>query len=374
MHLDWLSTFRISDVAAGHMWSILRSLLPASRVPGVVRRTTFTRIQAFVTKHRLDTVEKIPCCPCGKTIYHDFKNQELRDLYPTSDTRRMGCALCTLSKFLPNTKTPRKVVYFISPEVWLRDLYQRKDIASVLDNSTDPASFAPGSLRRSEGWKRKVMDNPKMNSDHRHAPLVGMADGAPYFKDRNAGSGWFFLLRHGGFPDELVLDPTLAHLTLFISSEHYEMDKKHPGKIIRVKRYDSNIAWVFVVCVTRPPTYYHVCHIVHVSCIRVLQIPLPSSHTALRAFHLNTHMNTNIRPHNLNMSSSLFIRPCTRTYNCMYRRLTSTTIIICEHDKNRSTKKKNMCTYSQGSQVCSGSNGAVGGRPAAVIRRRVRGQ
>jgi hypothetical protein len=235
MHLDWLATFRVSDVAAGHMWSVLRSLIPSENVHPVVARTTFSRIKKFVDDHKIRCVSKTPICPCAKTIYHDFHDPELRDLFPFCNTRRKQCSSCGLSKYIPNTSLPRKVVYYLSPEDWLRDLYQRADIAAALDNSLDPKNFPKGSLRRSEGWRQKITDNPMMNCDRRHAPLVGMADGAPYFKDRNAGSGWFFLLRHAGLPEELLVDQTLAHMTLFISSEHYEVGKK--GKLLRKRRY-----------------------------------------------------------------------------------------------------------------------------------------
>jgi hypothetical protein len=132
-------------------------------------------------------------------------------------------------------------VYYISPEIWLRDLYQRADIAEVLDNSLDPATFPQGSLRRSAGWRQKVTDNPLMNADRRHAPLVGMADGAPYYKDKGCGTGWFFILRHAGLPEALLLDQTLAHLTLFISSEHFEIDEE--GNTIRRRKYRAHAAY-----------------------------------------------------------------------------------------------------------------------------------
>ena len=229
MHLDWISTFRVSDVSAAHVWATMRSLLSstAEGATGPLATTTYDRILAFVEKHKLETVEKIPVCPCGLVIYHDFCNEELRKVYKfCSKSDRTGCAICGLSKFIPNTTKPRKVIYYISPEIWMRDLYQRADIVPALRNDTDRAKFATGSLRRSAGWASKVMNNPHISSDPRHAPIVGHADGGPYFKGGDGG-GWFFILRHACLPESLLLDQSLAHMTILISSEHWE-DTKDP--------------------------------------------------------------------------------------------------------------------------------------------------
>jgi hypothetical protein len=223
MHLDWISTFRVSDVSAGHVWATIRSLLNGTESASPLSTTTYSRILRFVKQHKLETIEKIPVCPCGEVIYHDFCNAELLKINNfCSATDRAGCAICGLSKYIPGTQVPRKVIYYISPEVWLRDLYQRSDLAVMLRNDEDPASFSKGSLRRSEGYKKKVTDNSRMNADPRHAPLVGYADGGPYFKDLKGGGAWFFILRHACLPEAIALDQSLAHMTLIIPSEHWE--------------------------------------------------------------------------------------------------------------------------------------------------------
>jgi hypothetical protein len=230
MHLDWIATFRVQDVSAGHVWATIRSLLHGRNEDNPMGQTEYSRILQFVSNHKLETVEIIPVCPCGDVIYYDFADADLKKIYRyCSASDRDHCALCDLSKFVPNTTVPRKVVYYISPEIWMRDLYQRKDIAERLQNNTDPATFATGSLRRSQAYKDKVTDNPKMNCDSRHAPIVGHADGGPYFKDQNGGGAWFFILRHACLPEPILLDQGLAHMPLIIPAEHWEdtvIDKK----------------------------------------------------------------------------------------------------------------------------------------------------
>ena len=91
MHLDWISTFRVSDVSAGHVWGTIRSLLSEQDEDhdGPLAHTTYGRILAFVDKHKLETVEKIPVCPCGKVIYYDFKSKELQKVYTIHTIRAL---------------------------------------------------------------------------------------------------------------------------------------------------------------------------------------------------------------------------------------------------------------------------------------------
>jgi hypothetical protein len=260
MHLDWISTFRVSDVSAGHVWATMRSLLNGSGDPGnPLAGTTYTRILKFVAKHKLNTVEKIPVCPCGEVIYYDFTDPQILEIYKyCSATERDSCARCGLTKCVPGTQVPRQVIYYISPEVWLKDLYQRGDLAHLLRNDVDPATFSTGSVRRSEGYRQKVTDNPRMNSDPRHAPIVGHADGGPYFKDLNGGGAWFFILRHACLPEAILLDQSLAHMPLIIPNARWEDNeiedsptKERDGIYVKKQGYDHHHALQtgkFILC------------------------------------------------------------------------------------------------------------------------------
>jgi hypothetical protein len=237
MHLDWISTYRVPDVAAAAIWDTLQSLVRRDGDNADMNHSTVTltygRIMAFVKRHHLDVVQVINMCPCGECIYHDFQDPDLRILFRYSGSGRQECAHCGETRYVPGTTTARKVLYYISPEIWMRDLYQRRDIAAALYNDRDPSTTPVGSIHRSQGYYDKVTNNPDMNCDSRHAAVIGMADGAPFFKDRNAGSGWFFMLRHTGLPAALQLDPTLAHMTIFISNYHLEEEE---GVTKRMKR------------------------------------------------------------------------------------------------------------------------------------------
>ena len=169
-------------------------------------------------------------------------------MYTFCETRRTGCGICGVSKNIPNTDKPRKVIYYISPEIWLRDLFQRSDVSTELRNDTDPATFATGSVRRSAGWASKVTNNPHMSCDPRHAPIVGHADGGPYFQGGEGAGAWFFILRHASLPEPLLLDQSLAHMPILISNEHWE-DTAGDGVFKKV--------WRLPHCTPQPSDHLH---------------------------------------------------------------------------------------------------------------------
>jgi hypothetical protein len=124
----------------------------------------------------------------------------------------------------------RHNVYTHITRYWLADLYRRPDLVPLLRNDTPPASTPPGSLKRSEGWMHKVIEDNVIYDDCRGAPIIAESDAAPYFKDKNAGSCMFGSLRHGSLPNELRLDEDLAHLFLVTPCEHYQARRLKANK------------------------------------------------------------------------------------------------------------------------------------------------
>jgi hypothetical protein len=73
----------------------------------------------------------------------------------------------------------------------------------------------------SQGYRDKVIENE--NFSEWDAPLIGMADGAPFFQHDKSAGCWFFLLRHAALPEELAGSKDLSHLCIALPSwYHYE--------------------------------------------------------------------------------------------------------------------------------------------------------
>ena len=94
----------------------------------------------------------------------------------------------------------------------------------MLDNDLDPSGSAPGSLRRSRGYRKKVTDNPRMNQDSRNQPFIVSGDGVPYFKKEGLSrrGGWPIVIRSALLPDGLWNNPALTHISLFVANEYVD--------------------------------------------------------------------------------------------------------------------------------------------------------
>ena len=94
-----------------------------------------------------------------------------------------------------------------------------------------------GSLFLSQGYRDKVIENDYIRDYD--APLIGAADGAPFFQhDKSAGS-WFFLLRHAALPEELANLPDLAHLCIAIPAWYHYEDTEAEKSVQRQNKYES---------------------------------------------------------------------------------------------------------------------------------------
>jgi hypothetical protein len=80
--------------------------------------------------------------------------------------------------------------------------------------------------RRSDGWRRKVTDNPNISADARHQALAAGCDGIPFHKDKNASSGWPF-----------VITAENAPLGAYRKNQHQHMFALAPSDEIR---HDDN--------------------------------------------------------------------------------------------------------------------------------------
>ena len=103
----------------------------------------------------------------------------------------------------------------------MRSLFARRDLVDFLLQGT--SERPEGDVTRSRGWKTKITDNPKMNSDYRNLGLVGTTDGVPYFSDQRRGC-WPFVLRCANLPTTLSQHMSNCHMHLLSPNEYWEVD------------------------------------------------------------------------------------------------------------------------------------------------------
>lgn len=99
------------------------------------------------------------------------------------------CPKCGLGRYVvdpqDNSLRPAKVFFFFPVASYIRSLFARPDVVTHLYHDSDgrPESHT----FRSRGFKKKIIDNPHMNTDHRNLGLVATTDGVPFFDDQRRG-------------------------------------------------------------------------------------------------------------------------------------------------------------------------------------------
>ena len=236
--LDWMTTHKATDRASEDVWKMLASLLPAaSDLP------TFSYIKRMLTKYVDDTIEKIDMCVDGCVAFYDYKHPQLNR--PGRMYSRLGhrtkCPVCNEDRYVivNGKQVPRKIFYYFPSHYFFKDLFKQKDLVQYL-YTTQSTDELDSHVRKSNGWKRKVTDNPAMNSDKRNQTLILSTDGVPYFKEKNARSGWPFVLQLGNLPMALRNEIGLSHLIAFAGCEYMSVDK-HTNKVVRVKKEHTSL-------------------------------------------------------------------------------------------------------------------------------------
>ena len=79
-------------------------------------------------------------------------------------------------------------------------------------------------MKRSRGFKEKVIDNPVMNEDCRNIALVGTTDGVPFFDDQRRGA-WPFFLRVANLPDALSTQMANVFMPMIGANEYFVVNE-----------------------------------------------------------------------------------------------------------------------------------------------------
>ena len=132
---------------------------------------------------------------------------------------------------------------------WLRSLYTRPDLIPYLNNNR-PEMRSPakrGSLFLSQGYRDKVIENDDLSD--LDAPLIGAADGAPFFSHDKSAGAWFFLLRHAALPEELATQKDLSHLCIALPAWHQYEDTEAEGSVQRQNKKHPSVQCAMLLLV-----------------------------------------------------------------------------------------------------------------------------
>ena len=117
-------------------------------------------------------------------------------------------------------------MYFLPTEHYIHDLFKQPDVSQHVSNTTHDA--APGSIRKSRGFAKKVTNNPVMQG-RRDIAFIGQSDGVPYFKDKTTRSGTICTLRPASLPEGMDKQNRNTHLSAVQPSVYLSWCPKKKG-------------------------------------------------------------------------------------------------------------------------------------------------
>jgi hypothetical protein len=210
---DWIQRNKATDIAANTMWDYMRSLLPDD---SPVRSSQ--QMKDALKIHIEATVRRYDVCVNMCTLFTDLIHSKLHHLND-NNSKRTVCKICGEARYLSCGK-PRRILYYLPIKFWMQSLFNRTDLVDHMTCLDDPAAFPKGYLRRSLGWRTKVLENPNMNDDERNQAVIGQCDGVPFFKDKTGRGGWPFVLSNACLPDSLKNSTSFSHMVGFIANEY----------------------------------------------------------------------------------------------------------------------------------------------------------
>jgi len=232
--INWLGVSKAPWVSGQDVWTITETVCQRVDFP------VFGRVKKLVKDYLDGRMVRIGMCTKGHVAYYDCTHPKLQaPQFQNADED--CCRVCGEAKYLPLIRLPDgscaprqylKEFYYLPIKHWLQDLFRRPDLAPHLAND---AVGQPGSVRRSHGYKRKVLDNPIMAQDHRNQALIATADGIPCFKNKNASRGVVPVMLRTTMPDGIGLDVRNVHMVALVPDQHWVV---HPesGRKKRSKR------------------------------------------------------------------------------------------------------------------------------------------
>ena len=169
---DWMGMTKATWVSAEEVWAMLAVVCKNTSAP------VFGKVKQLCKDYLNRRMERVDMCRHGHVAYIDCTHPLLQGA-EYQNARKTKCPVkqCGAPRYLPPRRlasgrwAPPKAVkqfYYQPVQPWTQDLFRIPDYAQHLAND---GGGPPGSVRKSNGYKRKVLDNPVMNQDHRNQEL-----------------------------------------------------------------------------------------------------------------------------------------------------------------------------------------------------------
>jgi hypothetical protein len=229
--LDWYASHKQTYRATSDVYRLLALVVPAGTTTG-----TFKQMRTILERHRLETCTEYDACWKGCIVYKDFS--ETGPFASHEYASLTTCPKCNEPRYagIGDHRRASHTVHFFSIAPYLKDMFQRTDMETSLDNR--PTDQTPSSsIKRSRGYRGKMLRDPNISTDHRNQGLIISSDGVPYFQAgaKHSRGAWPVVARLASLPDGLWDRFEFAHLYALEATEHWITDVE-TGKIQRKRR------------------------------------------------------------------------------------------------------------------------------------------
>jgi hypothetical protein len=217
LYFELLSSRNVSDATAKAVYTFINTILPDGSNSG-----TWSQAKALLEDTHRQRVTAVDLCPNDCIAYIDAQHPKLKHY---QHHHRSWCPVCGFDRYLlvDGQQVAAKVGYYLKIGPWLRDMFQSDELAKDRTQSSGTPQ-PPGHVSHSRGWQEKLSENPNMADEPRHQGLVGMSDGIPLFKDKNAMGVTPIALRTANLPDSLSNKFRNIHLAA-LYPHHFWSDK-----------------------------------------------------------------------------------------------------------------------------------------------------
>ena len=218
-YFEWMARHHVTKVCARQMHAMLSMLLP-TKAADTMKWAKITSLLKHVYENNVRTVD---ICPNDCIAYVNCKHDSLEDY---RHAHRTKCPKCNTDRrvLVKGKMRAAKVGFYFPVDSYLCNIFKSDDLAEYVQN--DVGKFPSGHIRHSAGWYEKVTSNPHINCEPRNQALVGMADGIPLFKDKNARSVVPIAVRMADQPDHISKRLGNIHLCALYPCDFWVVHKK----------------------------------------------------------------------------------------------------------------------------------------------------
>ena len=230
--LDWYASHKQTYRATSDVYRLLALVVPPGTTVG-----QFAQVRTILAQHKLETCIEYEACRSGCVVYIDFDATGPFGSYLYASLTE--CPTCHSPRYvgMGSHRRASHTVHFFPIAAYLQDMFRRPDLSEHMDNR--PTDRTPSSsVKRSRGYRDKLLLNEHFNTDHRSQGLVISGDGIPYFgaAAKHSRGAWPIVARCASLPDGLWDRFEFAHLYALEATEHW-ITNVETGTVQRVRRY-----------------------------------------------------------------------------------------------------------------------------------------